>query len=284
MEIVLLSGLSGSGKSTALAALEDSGYFAVDNLPFSFLKKFIDIVEYSNKEIDKLAVVCDARDPQIESNIKELKEFVKSHSSNFTLIFLEADKTALIKRFEQTRRAHPLSVMRGLTLENAIEQEIKLLKPIKEISDYIIDTTNLNPNELRRFILGKFRNDKTATLIQLISFGFKYGLPPEADTIFDVRFIPNPFFVEKLKNSTGLDRETAEFVLNQPQTKKFLSITEKFFNEMLPLYTKEGKSYITTAFGCTGGKHRSVAIVEYFKETLTRQGYSVDVIHRDIDR
>lgn len=284
MEIVLLSGLSGSGKSTALAALEDSGYFAVDNLPFSFLKKFIEIVEYSNKEIDKLAVVCDARDPQIESNIKELKNLVNSHNPNFTLIFLEADKATLIKRFEQTRRAHPLSVMHGLTLENAIEQEVKLLKPIREISDYIIDTTNLNVNELRRFILGKFRNDRTATLIQLISFGFKYGLPPEADTIFDVRFIPNPFFVEKLKNSTGLDKETAEFVLNQPQTKKFLSITERFFNEMLPLYTKEGKSYITTAFGCTGGKHRSVAIVEYFKKILTKQGYSVDVIHRDIDR
>jgi len=284
VEIVLLSGLSGSGKSTALAALEDSGYFAVDNLPFSFLKKFIEIVEYSNKEIDKLAVVCDARDPQIESNIKELKNLVNSHNPNFTLIFLEADKATLIKRFEQTRRAHPLSVMHGLTLENAIEQEVKLLKPIREISDYIIDTTNLNVNELRRFILGKFRNDRTATLIQLISFGFKYGLPPEADTIFDVRFIPNPFFVEKLKNSTGLDKETAEFVLNQPQTKKFLSITERFFNEMLPLYTKEGKSYITTAFGCTGGKHRSVAIVEYFKKILTKQGYSVDVIHRDIDR
>ncbi len=284
MEIVILSGLSGSGKSTALAALEDSGYFAVDNLPLSFLKKFIEIIEFSNKEIDKLAVVCDARDPHIESNSEELKELIISNNSNITLIFLEAEKNCLIKRFEQTRRAHPLSVMHGLTLEKAIEREIELLQPIKKVSDFIINTTDLNVNELRRLILGKFRNNRAATLIQLISFGFKYGLPPEADTVFDVRFIPNPFFIEKLKNSTGLDKETAEFVLNQPQTKRFLLIAETFFKEMLPLYTKEGKSYITTAFGCTGGKHRSVAIVEYFKKILTKQGYSVDVIHRDIDR
>ncbi len=284
MEIVLLSGLSGSGKSTALAALEDSGYFAVDNLPISFLRKFIEIIEFSNREVNKLAIVCDARDPSIETDIKKLIEFINNYRDIFTVIFLDADKKTLIKRFEQTRRAHPLSLMKGLTLENAINEEIKLLSPIKDLSDLTIDTTNINVNELRRVILNRFRKDKSAIFIQLISFGFKYGLPPEADSVFDVRFIPNPFFVDDLKDTTGLDKKTYNFVLNQEQTKKFLEITRLFLEAMLPLYTKEGKSYITIAFGCTGGKHRSVAIVEYFKDFLENNGYNVDVIHRDIDR
>lgn len=284
MEIVLLSGLSGSGKSTALAALEDSGYFAVDNLPISFLRRFIEIIEFSNREVNKLAIVCDARDPSIETDIKKLIEFINNYRDIFTVIFLDADKKTLIKRFEQTRRAHPLSLMKGLALENAINEEINLLSPIKDLSDLTIDTTNINVNELRRVILNRFRKDKSAILIQLISFGFKYGLPPEADSVFDVRFIPNPFFVDDLKDTTGLDKKTYNFVLNQEQTKKFLEITRLFLEAMLPLYTKEGKSYITIAFGCTGGKHRSVAIVEYFRDFLKNNGYSVDVIHRDIDR
>jgi len=284
VEIVLLSGLSGSGKSTALAALEDSGYFAVDNLPISFLRRFIEIIEFSNREVNKLAIVCDARDPSIETDIKKLIEFINNYRDIFTVIFLDADKKTLIKRFEQTRRAHPLSLMKGLALENAINEEINLLSPIKDLSDLTIDTTNINVNELRRVILNRFRKDKSAILIQLISFGFKYGLPPEADSVFDVRFIPNPFFVDDLKDTTGLDKKTYNFVLNQEQTKKFLEITRLFLEAMLPLYTKEGKSYITIAFGCTGGKHRSVAIVEYFRDFLKNNGYSVDVIHRDIDR
>ncbi len=284
MEVVLLSGLSGSGKSTALAALEDSGFFSVDNLPVSFLKKFLEIIEFSNNQINKLAIVCDARDPNIESNIVDLLDLIKNQRNGFTLVFLEADKKTLIKRFEQTRRAHPLSITKGLPLDKAIDEEQKLLEPVKDLADITIDTTDINVNELRRIILNRFRKDKDSLLVQIISFGFKYGLPPEADNVFDVRFIPNPFFVEELKDTTGLDKKTSEFVLNQEQTKEFIEIVKGFLDNILPLYLKEGKSYITIAFGCTGGKHRSVAIAEFFGELLRKKGYSVDIVHRDINR
>ncbi len=284
MEVVLLSGLSGSGKSTALAALEDSGFFSVDNLPVSFLKKFLEIIEFSNNQINKLAIVCDARDPNIESNIVDLMDLIKNQRNGFTLVFLEADKKTLIKRFEQTRRAHPLSITKGLPLDKAIDEEQKLLVPVKDLADITIDTTDINVNELRRIMLNRFRKDKNSLLVQIISFGFKYGLPPEADNVFDVRFIPNPFFIEELKDTTGLDKKTFEFVLNQEQTKEFIEIVKGFLDNILPLYLKEGKSYITIAFGCTGGKHRSVAIAEFFGETLRKKGYPVDIVHRDINR
>ncbi len=284
MEVVLLSGLSGSGKSTALAALEDSGYFSIDNLPTSFLKKFLEIVEFSNNQIEKLAIVCDARDPNIKENIQELIKLTETIKNSFSVIFLEADKKTLIKRFEQTRRSHPLSVIKGLPLEKAIEEEGYILSPIRDLADLIIDTTNINVNELRRTILNRFRRNKSSILIQLISFGFKYGIPPESDNVFDVRFIPNPFFIEELKETTGLNEKTYEFVLNQEQTKGFIGILKEFLNIMLPLYTKEGKSYISIAFGCTGGRHRSVAIVEFVGKFLKDKGYNVDIIHRDIER
>ncbi len=284
MEVVLLSGLSGSGKSTALAALEDSGYFSIDNLPTSFLKKFLEIVEFSNNQIEKLAIVCDARDPNIKENIQELIKLIETTKNSFSVIFLEADKKTLIKRFEQTRRSHPLSVIKGLPLEKAIEEEGYILSPIRDLADLIIDTTNINVNELRRTILNRFRRNKSSILIQLISFGFKYGIPPESDNVFDVRFIPNPFFIEELKETTGLNEKTYEFVLNQEQTKGFIGILKEFLNIMLPLYTKEGKSYISIAFGCTGGRHRSVAIVEFVGKFLKDKGYNVDIIHRDIER
>ncbi len=284
MEVVLLSGLSGSGKSTALAALEDSGFFSVDNLPVSFLKKFLEIIEFSNNQINKLAIVCDARDPNIESDIVDLTDLIKSQRNGLILIFLEADRKTLIKRFEQTRRAHPLSIMKGLPLERAIDEEQKLLAPIRDLADITIDTSDINVNELRRIILNRFRKDKDSLLVQIISFGFKYGLPPEADNVFDVRFIPNPFFIEELKDTTGLEKKTAEFVLNQKQTKEFIEIAKGFLDKILPLYLKEGKSYITIAFGCTGGKHRSVALAEFFGDLLKNKGYSVDIVHRDINR
>ncbi len=284
MKLVLLSGLSGSGKSTALKALEDSGYFSIDNLPISFLQKFIDIMEYSSNQINKLAAVCDARDPDLDKNIIKLKSLIENYRDSTTLIYLQCDKRTLIKRFEFTRRVHPLSIMKGLPLKNAIEEEEKILKPIKDLADIVIDTTETTVNELRSNILGRFRKDEGSIIIQLISFGYKYGTPMEADNIFDVRFIPNPFFLEHLKNTTGLDKETYEFVLGQQETKKFIELTENFLSTMIPYYIKEGKSYLTIGFGCTGGRHRSVALVEYFKKSLNKKGFTVNVIHRDINR
>ncbi|WP_026939570.1 RNase adapter RapZ [Hippea alviniae] len=285
MEIIFLSGLSGSGKTTALKALEDAGYFCIDNLPFELIKKLLDILEISSNHLNKVAIVCDIREPRIKEVIKYIKKWVSKLPYSSKFVFLTADKNELIKRFEQTRRSHPLSILEGLTLAEAIEKEKQLLEEIKNSSDEIIDTTSLNVNQLRRLILKKFgkKSDK-GLIIQLISFGFKYGLPPEADNVWDVRFIQNPYFIDELKDTTGLDKETYEFVINQEKTQLFLKLIEEYLTKMIPFYAEEGKSYLSLAFGCTGGKHRSVAIVEYFRNFLEKNDYNIEVIHRDLER
>ncbi|AEA33473.1 RNase adapter RapZ [Hippea maritima] len=284
MEIVFISGLSGSGKTTALKAFEDSGYFCIDNLPLSLLKKFIDIIELSNSQINKIAGVCDIRDPNLTEEIKEIKEWLDHSKIEYKIIFFESDDKTLIKRFEQTRRSHPLSLLRKIPLSKAIKEEKEAIEPIKKIADFIIDTTQLNVNQLRRLVYEKFLKQDKRLIIQLISFGFKYGIPIESDNVFDVRFLPNPYFIDELKDTTGLDKKTYDFVMNQSQTNEFLDYLRGFLDAFIPHYIKEGKSYLTISIGCTGGKHRSVAIVEYIKEYLIKKGFEVEILHRDIEK
>jgi UPF0042 nucleotide-binding protein len=279
-EIIFITGLSGSGKSTALDALEDIGFFCIDNLPTELIKKLIEIIEHS--DISKLAIACDIRDVNI-SKLKDIKEWMDSSSMSSSMIFLEANKNTIIKRYEQTRRNHPLSLLRNIPLADAIEQEIAIMSQIKKISDLEIDTSSLSPTSLRRFIFNQFSNN-THMSITLISFGFKYGIPIESDNVFDVRFITNPYFIDEYKNTTGLDIKTKEFVLSQIETKVFTESIKPLIKNLIPLYEKEGKSYLTISIGCTGGKHRSVAIVEYIKEYIESIGFSVKTFHRDIER
>ncbi len=282
-EVIFITGLSGSGKSTALDAFEDTGYFCIDNLPLDLFNKLIDLIEYANIGISKLAIASDIRDINIKNKLKNIKEWLKENSINTNIIFLEAKKDVIIKRYEQTRRNHPLSVIKKISLTQAIDEEFELMRDVKKISDIQIDTSSISPNALRRFIFNRFsKNGKL--IINLISFGFKFGIPIESDNVFDIRFIPNPYFIEKLKNTTGLNEETKEFVLSQNETKSFLNIIKPVLKELIPLYEKEGKSYLTISIGCTGGRHRSVVLAEYLKNFIETIGFDVKIFHRDIER
>ncbi len=279
-EVVFVTGLSGSGKSTALDALEDIGFFCIDNLPMDLLKKLIELIEYAG--INRLAIACDIRDINI-LKLKEINEWLSQSSIETTILFLEANKDIIIKRYEQTRRNHPLSLTRKISLAEAIDIESNTMSIIKNIADIEIDTTSLSPTSLRRFIFKQFSKTHHLT-INLISFGFKYGIPIESDSVFDVRFITNPYFIERFRNTTGLEKATADFVLSQSETQIFFNYVKPALKELIPLYEKEGKSYLTISIGCTGGKHRSTAIVEHLAGFIREIGYDVKIFHRDLER
>ncbi len=279
-EVVFVTGLSGSGKSTALNALEDIGYFCIDNLPIDLIKKLIELIQHA--DISKLAITCDVRDANI-IKLKDIHEWLNESNIKATTIFLEAKTETIVKRYEQTRRNHPLSLTKKIGLSEAIEQEISIMSQLKLISDITIDTSSLSPTALRRFIFKQF-SKKIHMSINLISFGFKYGIPIESDIVLDVRFITNPYFIDKFRNTTGLDKETYEFVTSQQEAKIFLNQVEPSIKNLIPLYEKEGKSYLTISIGCTGGKHRSVAIVEHLKNFIESLGFEVKVFHRDVER
>lgn len=281
--VVIITGLSGSGKSVALRALEDEGFFCVDNLPVTLIESFASIITANGHNI-KIGIGIDIREreflPSFDSVLRALRE-----KYTVEIIFLEAEKDALIRRFKETRRPHPL-VSEDVTMEAAIDAENRMLLPLRKESDRVIDTSSYTPHQLRHIIASLFKTSAfhSAMTINLISFGFKFGIPQNIDLLFDVRFIPNPNFVPALKEHKGTDRDIQDFVLEKSSTREFLERTLALLNFLIPQYTEEGKAYLTIGFGCTGGRHRSPAIVEEIANHIRQKhGIEPSIIHRDME-
>ena len=281
-ELVILTGMSGAGKASALKAFEDLGYYAVDNLPLELIPQFADLVR-SSSEIERAALVIDVREgirlDRFPAILKKVQKVLATR-----VLFLEASDDSLVRRFSETRRPHPMG--RGEMVVKSIEAERRRLDPIRNVADIVLDTTKFNVHELRAHINAQFDHaaHEQHLTISSMSFGFKNGVPTDADLVFDVRFLPNPHFIPEFRPLTGKDPKVAKYVRGFPQTEEFLTKTTELLTFLLPHYIKEGKSYLTVAFGCTGGQHRSVMIAEEMQKRLSEAGYRVTAAHRDMPR
>ncbi|MGB6746082.1 MAG: RNase adapter RapZ [Terracidiphilus sp.] len=279
-ELVIVTGISGSGKASALKAFEDLGFHCVDNLPLELLPDFAALVSNS-AEVERAAIVIDVREgPTLDRLPEILKEVRKRLPTR--VVFLDAQDGVLVRRFSETRRPHPLGLSE--TVSRSIVEERQLLDPIRNVADTLIDTSNFNVHELRAHIQTRFghQDETKQLLVSCLSFGFKNGVPLDADIVFDVRFLPNPHFVPEFRKKTGLDPRVAAYVRGFPQTVEFLAKVTSMMLYLLPHYVAEGKSYLTVAFGCTGGQHRSVMMAEEMRKRLKKAGYRVKALHRDM--
>ena len=279
--LVLLTGLSGSGKGSVLNTFEDLGFYCVDNLPVALIPKFSELY-VEGGEIERAALLVDAREgEQIDKLPGIYRQLVNEHPA--TLVFIEASDEALMRRFSETRRPHPLG--RGESIAEGIREERRRMAPIRRLADVVIDTTKFNVHELRQSIIDRFQNPgRRPLLVSVVSFGYRYGIPPDADLVFDVRFLPNPHFVPRLRPFSGKDPRVARYIRSFTQTGEFLRRIESLLLYLIPHYIQEGKSYLTVALGCTGGRHRSVALAEIIKRAIKKKGYSAKVVHRDLDK
>lgn len=277
--------MSGSGKSTSLRALEDIGYYCVDNLPLKLIQPFLDITAQSTGEINKLALVMDAREEDFIKEAAVILSDLRQRGYQIEVLFLDARDNTILSRFKETRRPHPLS-SKGDDINAGIKKEREALLGIRKLADVVMDTTSFNPHDLKKHVQEKFKGPSETFQITLLmrSFGFRFGLPLEADMVLDVRCFPNPYFVEGLRNYTGKDAKAKKYVLNFPEVRKFLEKTEDLLRFLIPQYQNEGKSYLNIAIGCTGGKHRSVAIAEELAKRLQSDFKGIQVKHRDIDK
>ena len=278
-ELVIITGMSGAGKLSALKTFEDLGFYAVDNLPADLIANFADLVRDST-EIERAALVVDIREGARVDKLPLLLEGLRG-SVKTTVLFLEADDDALLRRYSETRRPHPLG--RATSVKASLLDERKRLQPVRAVADLVVDTTKFNVHELRALLTERFQSveRKQSLLISCVSFGFSKGVPDDADLMFDVRFLPNPHFIPKFRPFTGRHPKVARYILSFPQTKEFIARISELLVYLIPHYIREGKSYLTIAFGCTGGKHRSVLIAEEVKKRLGKAGYNVKVVHRD---
>ena len=281
-ELVIVTGISGAGKASALKAFEDLGFHAVDNLPLELLPDFATLVEKS-AEVQRAAIVVDVREGTTLDRLPDILKSVRKLLQT-RVIFLDAQDAVLVRRYSETRRPHPLG--RSETVSRSIVEERQLLDPIRNVADMLIDTSNFNVHELRAHILDRFGVEKVVRklLVSCLSFGFKNGVPLDADMVFDVRFLPNPHFVPEFRKKTGQDPKVAAYIRGFPQTVEFLDRVTELMLYLLPHYVEEGKSYLTVAFGCTGGQHRSVMMAEEIGRRLTKAGYEVKALHRDMPR
>jgi UPF0042 nucleotide-binding protein len=284
MAFVIITGVSGAGKSRAVDALEDLGFYCADNMPPALIPKFAELCLQTDGKINDVAIVTDVRGGVLFTNLFEGLDELKKQGGDYKILFLDAEDPVLIRRFQETRRKHPLSEPGG-TINEALDLERKMLRPARERADYIIDTSNLSPAQLKERLTVLFMgNNKTGLMVSCVSFGFKYGTPTEADLIFDVRCFPNPFYIDELKHLTGLDLPVKDFVFAAESLQKFMKMLFEMIDFLLPLYIEEGKSQLVIAIGCTGGKHRSVAIAEALYRHLLEKSVRAAVNHRDIQK
>ena len=286
MEFLIVSGLSGAGKSTVMSVLEDSGFFCVDNLPPVLIPKFAELCLAGTGAYEQVAMACDIRGGENFDGLFEALDTLREMQFDYQILFVEADTKTIIKRYQETRRAHPL-MAEGLNLTQAVDRERQAMEPVRQRAQYVIDTTSLPAKKLRDRILeilapGEARRFEMS--ISVTSFGFKYGIPLEADLVFDVRFLPNPFYVEQLRPQTGLDAGVRDYVFSYPQTGEFLEKLESMGEFLLAQFEEEGKSALVIAIGCTGGRHRSVAVTHALAEHIRSLGYAAGENHRDMTR
>ena len=280
-KFIIITGISGAGKSSALRTFEDMGYYCIDNLPCNLIPDVMEMFDKEKRE-RKIAMTIDIREEEFFDYFEKSLEILKNKNKKYTLLFLEAKKEIITRRYEETRRVHPLQKI-GFTLNDALDKEIEMLRNIKEKANLVIDTSELTIWDLRRKLKDIFE-EKIKMKIEIITFGFKYGIPTQLDLLFDVRFLPNPHYVEELKKLNGKDEKVKEFVMNSEDTKKFMEKLKDLLDFLIPSYEKEGKVYLVIGFGCTGGTHRSIVIGEEIKIFLEKKGYGVEIYHRDIKR
>jgi UPF0042 nucleotide-binding protein len=283
LHLVVVTGLSGSGKSTAIHVLEDLGFYCIDNLPVALIVRFVELWESSREEVRRVALGIDVRERHFLDEFPRVFEELRSHGVELEVLYLEASEDVLVRRFSETRRPHPAAEGGGLA--EGIRREAEKLRALRERADRIIDTSAMTVHELRAALRDLIeRSDASLMTISLVSFGYKHGLPTDADLALDCRFLPNPFFVEELRHRAGTEAPVAEYVLRRGETQEFLQRVVELLEFTLPRYQREGKSYLTIALGCTGGRHRSVVLVEELRRRLIERGHRVLVRHRDVER
>lgn len=284
MRFVVITGMSGGGKSTALKMLEDAGFYCVDNLPVSLIEKFMKLIATPDSEITKVALGLDVRADQSFEDATRILGRLKENGYEFEILFMDAGEDVLIKRYKETRRVHPLSAYGRV--EDGVRRERDVLETIKKHADYVIDTSNLLTRELKEELHRIFlRNEEyNSLMVTVMSFGFKHGMPSDADLVFDVRFLPNPYYIDELKKKTGLDQEVREYVMQFPEAEAFMEKLTDMLSFLIPNYIKEGKYRLIVAVGCTGGKHRSVTLAgELYRRMKDQGNYGMKLYHRDVD-
>lgn len=283
MRFVVVTGMSGGGKSTALKMLEDAGFYCVDNLPVSLIEKFVELISMPGSEVSKVVLGLDVRSDQSFEDATRVLEDLKKKGCKLEILFMDAGTNVLIKRYKETRRVHPLA-MDG-RVEDGVKAERKVLENIRRHADYVIDTTNLLTRELKEELDRIFveNGEYNSLMVTVMSFGFKHGIPVDADLVLDVRFLPNPFYIEDLKHKTGNDREVQEYVMGFPEAEEFMAKLTDMIQFLIPNYVKEGKYRLVIAIGCTGGKHRSVTLAnELYRRMKDKGTYGMKLYHRDV--